>query len=435
MSTKLIFEGGPNDGELFTLDPTNDALTPISLQNGGYLPNQGQADNETNAIGPVLLSYGGKSYIQGEDASGATALYVYDGSRSAKETIGVVGTGVNSNSNGLDPVDFVEYSSKVYFNGESSDGTPDDPRLWVTNGTAAGTHEVANSPLNPDYMASFNGNLYMNAEGANNSQDLFVYNSEKGKFMDISKGLNPTEITQAAHGTFVLNILTGQSDLNNNPPRELFMEGSAGGKTGLFVYDGSGSPIEISGTKGTNPEDIIALSMPAQPSFWSQDHGDLVQYNGVVFSGIGPNGDRGLWFSDGTAGGTREIPGSSSLDPYDITVADGGTQIYFTGDDGGAGGAGRGLFVYLPNFNVVEEILKSSQYNFAENFNNNNNNTNFGNANPNTLTVENNHLYFSASKSGGPTQLYELATHAGAFTGTLVASNSTGLNPTSLTHT
>jgi hypothetical protein len=441
---RLIFEGvdSSNNDELWVSDPSDGNIEEIKLANGGYVPNGGLLGNNFGTGGPELLSADGSVFLRGEDKNGTLALFVYTppssgtASGTAKEIVGVVGTGGNANFNGLDPTDFVAYNGNVYFNGENSSGTPYDPGLWITDGTTAGTHEIAGTPFDPDNMAVYNGELYMNGKGADGTQDLFAYNpnTNTGRpFIEITPNLNPTDLTDAAAGTYVFDPLTGKDTLNSNPSHDLFMNAN----NALYVSKGS-TPTEISAAQGTNPEDIVAVSTPAQPSFFSQNRGDLVQYDGVVFSGVDSKGERGLWFSDGTSGGTREIPGTSGLDPYDITFASNKIEVFFTGNDGGAGGAGRGLFVYLPNFNVVEEVLNSSQFNFGSQYNNGNNSgVNFGDFNPNTLTMDNGNLYFNAAQPGHGTQLYELTVNnAGNFTGTLVASTNAnnGLAPTSLTH-
>src|ERR1700722_9252361 len=144
--SRLFFEGTDSQGrdELYISDPSVGNIQEVDLSGtdpNGAVTNGGLLGNNTDAIGPVALSFDGYIYMQAMDKKGAEGLFVYTeslaGAPGGRELVGAVGSGVNSNSNGIDPADFVAYNGKVYFNGENPNGTPDDPGLWVTNGTTA----------------------------------------------------------------------------------------------------------------------------------------------------------------------------------------------------------------------------------------------------------------------------------------------------------
>ena len=227
---------------------------------------------------------------------------------------------------------------------------------------------------------------------------------------DHGNGFNPTELTSGTVGTYTFDPLTGKSNIPTNPPQDLYMSGvDRNGKDGLFVYNGSGSPTEVyagSASGGINPNDMQSLGVQIGVYLSGSQKGDLFQQNGVIFSGVDDNnGDRGLWVSDGTTGGTKEIVkssafGASDFDPFDITVD--GSITYFTANDGGPG---RGLFAYIPSEQATVEVIKSSQYDLTDNYNP----YNAFNENPTTMSVVNGNLYFGATPaSGGSPQLYEL---------------------------
>jgi len=437
--SKLVFEGvdGSSNDELFVFNPATGTNQEITLGNGGYVPNEGLLGNNFGTGGPVLLSFDGSVFLRGEDKNGTLGLFVYtpgSNGNTATEIEGVVGTGVNANSNGLDPTDFVAYNGQVYFNGENTNGTPYDPGLWVTSGTTAGTHEIAGTPADPSSMAVYDNLLYMNAAGGDGKSDLISYNGSGFSEIHGSAGLNPTDITVAAYGNHY-----GYYDplpiLHESAPTELFMNGADGSKQELYVYNGSGSPTEINasdtGSAGLNPQDIVAMSSGWPVGYFSEPFQD----NAAYFSGVDSSNKRGLWVSQGTAATTTEIAGTSGLDPYDLTALNG--DLYFTGKDGNA----RGLFVYNPENNKVTELVgphasntANQAYDLYDDYNNNGS-ANFGSLNPTTMTALGGTLYFGASHNGSSNYLYDvtLGGTAASPTATVNLVSTKASNPASLT--
>jgi ELWxxDGT repeat protein len=429
--SKLVFEGVDSNGddELFISNSTGGNITEIPLSGGG-VQNGGILGNGSGADGPELLTLNGSVYLQEQDATGALGLFVYNGS-TLKEVMGVVGTGFAANDYGLDPQDLVAYNGQVYFNGYNENL---DRNLWTSNGTTAGTHEITGSPANPTDMAVYNGALYMNAEGGDGESDFISYNGSS--FKEIQAGLDPTDITAAAYGDHYGYYSSFGGLLPSGPPTELFMNGIEGGKSDLFVYNGSGSPTEINaakaGSAGLNPQDITAMSSSwLLGSYVLEDYQD----NAAYFSGVDNTGKRGLWVSQGTAATTTEIAGTSGLSPYDLTALNG--DLYFTGNDGSA----RGLFVYNPENNKVTELVgphasnsANQGYDLYDNYNNNGT-ANFGNLNPPTMTALGGTLYFGASHNGASNYLYDvtLGGTAASPTATVNLVSTKASNPTSLT--
>jgi hypothetical protein len=438
--SRLIFEGtdsGGND-ELFISDADGLSFTEIVLNggvpNGGVLGHQGDSNNSS---GPDLLSYSGTDYL----AAQVDGLYSLVAVNEGTKAVTVISGAIDGTSFGLDPDDFVGYGDRVYFAGD--DDSPSNYSLWSTNGTSA--TKVANSPADPGQMTVYDNILYMESEG-----NLYSFNGKT--FTDIKNNFDPTDLTSAGVGTYMWDPVTNKSDLlNGSAPQDLYMNAFENGKNGLFAYNGSGSPFEIyagSASGGINPQDMQSVGTEIGVYFYGPNRGDLFQQNGVIFSGVDNNaGDRGLWISNGTSGGTTEIAksssfGTSNFDPYDITAEP--AIVYFTANDGGNGGTGRGLFCYMPGFQGVQEVINSSQFDFDVDYNNNNSlgTGGFGDLNPNTLTVYDGNLFFNAAQEVQPgiygtPQLYELGTLAnGQATGTLVYSSNSdvGLSPTSLTH-
>jgi ELWxxDGT repeat protein len=421
--SRIFFEGIDSQGrdELYITD-NNGNIKEVFLTGAdpnGAVINGGNLGNTVDAIGPIALSFDGYIYLRAADNQDHGGLFVYQeslaGAAGGKELDGAIG----ANDYGLDPADFVQYYGKVYFNGDDSNN---NRGLWVTDGTTAGTKEItapqsSPSPSSPDYMTVYKNVLYMDGGGA-----LWSYNSKSPANADpfiriTGTGFDPTELTVADEGTYTADPFTGKSNILTNPPQDLYMSGVDGkGKDGLFVYNGSGSPTEVyagSASGGINPNDMQSLGTQTGTYVSGAQFGVFFKQNGVIFSGVDDNNrDRGLWVSDGTTGGTKEIAkssafGASDLDPFDITV-DGGA-IYFTANDGGPG---RGLFVYVPSLQNTVEVIKSSQYDLTDNYNPND----AFNENPTTMSVVNGNLYFGATPaSGGSAQLYELGANNNAI--------------------
>jgi len=86
-------------------------------------------------------------FFAGNDNNNNSGLWVTDGTApGTHELTGIVGEypgGVASlrpdNKGGLHPADLMAFNGKVFFNGLDDNG---QSGLWVTDGTAAGTHEL-----------------------------------------------------------------------------------------------------------------------------------------------------------------------------------------------------------------------------------------------------------------------------------------------------
>jgi ELWxxDGT repeat protein len=76
--------------------------------------------------------------FNGLDAAGIRGLWVSDGTAaSTHELTGIAGA--STSGSGLNPTDFTVFNGEVLFDGVDAAG---DYGLWVTDGTAAGTHEL-----------------------------------------------------------------------------------------------------------------------------------------------------------------------------------------------------------------------------------------------------------------------------------------------------
>jgi ELWxxDGT repeat protein len=163
-------------------------------------------------------------------------LWVTDGTAAGTHELAVIS---GANASGVDPFDLTVFNHEVLFNGNDSSGDR-DRGLWVTDGTAASTHELTG------------------ISGAN------------------AAGVNPSDLT-VFKGKILLNGI------------------DAAGKNGLWVTNGTaGGTHEITGIVGADPNGL-------NPS-------DLTVFKNVVlFDGYDSSGKTGLWVTNGTAAGTHEL--------------------------------------------------------------------------------------------------------------------------------
>jgi ELWxxDGT repeat protein len=161
--------------------------------------------------------------------------------------------------------------SIVLFNGLNA---ANQHGLWVTDGTAAGTHELTG------------------ISGA----------SSGGLFNWFPGGYNP--------------------DFTSFNGEVLFQGKDTSGNLGLWVTDGTAAGThELTGISGANSGGIFILT-----GFGDVPPPDFTTFNGeLLFRGVDAAGQAGLWVTDGTAAGTHEITGiggasSGGVSPQSMTV-------------------------------------------------------------------------------------------------------------------
>jgi hypothetical protein len=365
---------------------------------GEAADSSGNLADSTRDGGAPVFTYGGNIYFNGSD----NLMVFANNSNFATNTAqDISASNSNAWSAGLDPQDFVASNSSVYFVG--LDGN-DNKGLWVTNGTASGTHEVAGSPTDNGQMASYNGALYFNGPGG----DLESYsvanagNAQHGfSAVSGSAGLNPQDTISASY-----------SALWGGEGTDLFMNGTdAGGKKDLYVYNGSS--LSQVGAAGLNPQDLTAVTTPVSIE------GMTFDLSAVYFNGVDPSsGKRGLFEANPGADGLGENPnyvsevakpslGGSAygLDPQDITQLNG--LVYFAGGDNtnATDPHGEGLWVYnpaTPGTAPHEIVLASGATLNSANYNLDMNASVLGTlAHPQAqISTSGGELYFSASHGG-----------------------------------
>ncbi len=240
----------------------------------------------------------------------------------------------------------------VLFEGED---TVEGVNLWETDGTASGTFEfLTNPPIVPGQAAITGEAVFGFASSTGVSLDLTVFNNQvlfAGRFsptVPIDYGpytLWTTDGTVAGTVPIPLASISGANPnglLIGDPmtpaagamtpgftvfgDEVLFRGVDTGGAFGLWMTNGTATGTkEITGINGTAPTGI-------NPT-------DMTVFNGkVLFNGADTAGHLGLWTTDGTAGGTKELippvgagAAATGLNPTDMTVFDG--KVLFNGVD------------------------------------------------------------------------------------------------------
>src|SRR5438445_688040 len=100
-----------------------------------------------------------RALLSAFDDTGLEGLWVTDGTAAGThEMTGI--TGASTSGSGFEPFGFTNFRGEVLFDGTNSAGKQG---LWVTDGTAAGTHEITgiagantSSGLDPEGFIVFN---------------------------------------------------------------------------------------------------------------------------------------------------------------------------------------------------------------------------------------------------------------------------------------
>jgi ELWxxDGT repeat protein len=311
-----------------TLDPTGGM--DLNMFSGGVTqvlhrfvgtssdtPDQGPGGDVKflGALGSMLLFK-----ADSDDPEGGE-LWATDGTASGTREV------LDIDANGGDIPNFhltnpVVLGGKLYFTTPLPGGSPTDV-VWVTDGSAAGTHIVTDlgagsSGYSADHLAAAGATLYFTAFG----NSLYATDGTAG-------------------GTRLLK--TFAPVLGQPSPTDLVGVGStlyfsaAGGTQGRELWTSDGT---AAGTRM-----VAQINPSAGGSFPDR----LTAFGGkVLFTADDGSHGRELWTSDGTTSGTHMVadldPGAASSAPIDLTVV--GPRVYFAAADGsGASASGMALWV------------------------------------------------------------------------------------------
>ncbi|GAA4276581.1 ELWxxDGT repeat protein [Aquimarina mytili] len=220
---------------------------------------------------------------------------------------------INQNFTGYAYVEYItEFNGKLYF---LADDRIHGEELWVSDGTTAGTHLLADIrpgsySSNPKDFVELNGKLYFSARGAHIGAELWETDGTP-EGTQLVADINP----QPGNGG------VGNLTVFNN---KLYFSANDG-VNGVELWTSDGT---AAGT--TMVKDIYPGSSNSYPN-------DFKIYNNKLYfeANDGVYGDE-LWVSDGTEAGTQLVkdiyPGSRGSRVADIEVYNG--KLYFQADNG-----------------------------------------------------------------------------------------------------
>jgi hypothetical protein len=330
----------------------------------GGANNSGVAGVDSGQLAPNdITAFGNKALFIGGDSDAFNGLWVTDGTALGTFELG----GLKDSSvsgrffGGWEPQGLTSAGNKVFFVAIDTD---DYRGLWITNGTTSGTAEVgglnnagiAAGPngtgfsVAPDNIISFGNDVFVIG-----SNSLWVSNGTASGTVDIAN-LGAVDLTvfgtkalfEAEESLWITDgtaagtreIGPGNGGIGNFTVlgnKVLFTATDPGGFDTLWLTDGTaagtseiGGPknagISGAGKSGLVPGNFISIGTK------------------VLFRGQEPSGVNALWVTDGTAAGTFELGGvnnvgvvgapAAGLDPGSIT-ASGGIGYFMSPDSTG----------------------------------------------------------------------------------------------------
>jgi ELWxxDGT repeat protein len=281
--------------------------------------NAGTGSSSTPLLGDRRRTIAGLWYFRGFDAEGDAEIYVSDGTPAGTHQLAEINdqasafhvefTGMLFGANPL-----ADLGGTLLFQAE--DGVSGH-ELWKTDGTAAGTQQVADvfpGPAGslPFEITPLGGNvLFSAAGGISEGRELWISDGS-GPGTSLLKDLEPTDSTSGGWPWW----------LTRAGGKVYFTSDAASGQ----LWQSDGTPAGTALVRETAPTATAVTELTPLGSV-------------LYYSGSGPNGTE-LWKTDGTAAGTVQAadiaPGPASSSPDRLTRL-GSSFVYFSDDDGSSG--------------------------------------------------------------------------------------------------
>ena len=288
--TPLIVTYVVNTPGLFVTDGTSASeLTVSGASSSGLFSLPG--------LDPDITALGRRALFVGEDAGNHPNLWITDGSSAGTSELTVAGAfsgGLFSNLLYDQEPDFTVLGAKAVFLGTDASG---HPNLWVTDGTAAGTSELTVS-------GAYSGGLFFHIDPqfcVLGDKVLFVGADPTGRHnLWITDGTSAGTHELAIAGIPELDP-QGFAAVGN---KVLFEGVDQSGKYVLWITDGTSAgtsevavPGAYTGGSGLNPTDITAILPPPAPP---------VATSGAIVWRNASTGGVELWTPNGSGGFTYE---------------------------------------------------------------------------------------------------------------------------------
>jgi ELWxxDGT repeat protein len=309
------------DNTLFFTITGSNGLSELWTSNGTA---QGTALVKDLGIAPGFDAYAANLASAGDNLF----FTADDGTQGAELWVDNVGTGttqlvddINPGAAGSDPTDFAEFNNLLYF--AANDGaTPTTNQLWSSGGTAASTTMVASfSPGVTDGASVFSGE---SSDDIDTGSDILL---------PLTDGVHGTALWSTdgtAAGTITLAAVDPSAFASVNGT-VYFLATSPSSKLGLWSTNGTAA--------GTT--EVKDLSSFGTSSYYYGSSNELATTGSKLFFTTGDgNGGTDLWTSNGTASGTsivKDFAVPSGVSSYDVSVSSlkaFGNDLIFIADDG-----------------------------------------------------------------------------------------------------
>jgi ELWxxDGT repeat protein len=279
----------------------------------------------TNVIAPHLTVFAGKALFVGAGASGNISLWTTDGTGAGTSQLAAAGSYTNGLFYNFATPDFTVLGGKALFAGQDASG---NPNLWVTDGTSAGTSELAVAGANSGGLFSLNFFPSGFSPGFTVLGTRALFEGYDASGID---GLWVTDGTSA--GTGELTVAGSLADglfFDVNTPDLTVLAGKA-----VFVGEDASGDISLWTTDatGAGTRELTVAGSYARGLFFNVAEPDFtVLGNKVLFAGQDATGKSNLWVTDGTAGGTSElaVAGANAGGLFDLNYFSAGFSPGFT---------------------------------------------------------------------------------------------------------
>ncbi|MGP0063713.1 MAG: ELWxxDGT repeat protein [Isosphaeraceae bacterium] len=301
--------------------------------------------NQVDTSPTDLTEVNGKLFfVTTDSAAGTQSLWATDGTTQGTAELSSIGQ-ITSSSPSSPPgsTAFVALNGMVYFTSDDANG---NPALFKTDGTVAGTVEVAPLGYLPNSLTAAGGKIYISESApsgselwtsdgtANGTIELNAFSSDSGPISDITGVGDSIDFTVAG------NLGDEQLWTSDSTPTgtvELEDFGGSGSVTSLTAFGGALDFIVQNGMDGDQlwTTDGTAAGTMALTQFDNISLQTLQVLNGSLYlvgSDSGSSTDQ-LWTSDGTAAGTVAVTatGGTFSTVEDLTAV--GSTIFFVNSE------------------------------------------------------------------------------------------------------
>ncbi len=227
---------------------------------GGTTELTGVASASSTGLDPSDMTvFNNEVLFNGVDASGLSGLWATDGTVGGTQEL-VAGAGGAADPPGLNPTNITVYNGEVLFSALDASGAMG---LWVSNGTAGGTHELTGitganaSGLAPSDLTVYNGEVLFRGLDHSGQASLWTTDGTVAGTHELTgiAGASTTGIGLDPSGFTVYGGVALFSGFDSSGNQELWQtNGSAAGTTEI-------GPVSGTQSMGLSPIDLTAIAL------------------------------------------------------------------------------------------------------------------------------------------------------------------------------